>query len=181
MYVGVIWNISPVWAARSATKLPRRMQRCFKCLACGISTVSSSRRQLNTDSSQYVVPLWIEMAEATAKSQCLPINKVHLVASSDSFVCLKCFNAFKRYRILKEQLQMNMKEAITQSSVSTDASRMSGDSDQHVGNKRAGEASVSLARQPLLRKKEKGSGGKGCTAVSPWNAIIGILCALFRN
>jgi hypothetical protein len=65
----------------------------------------------------------------------LPINTAHLVASSDSFVCLKCFNACKRYRILKEQLQMNMKEAIAQSSVSTNASRMSGDSDQHVGNK----------------------------------------------
>ena len=27
---------------------------------------------------------------------------------------------------------------------------------------------------PSYAKSEKGSGGNGCTAVSPWNAIIGI-------
>jgi hypothetical protein len=35
-----------------------------------------------------------------------------------------------------------------------------------------------LARQPLLRKKGKGFGGKGRTAVSPWNAIIGIFMCI---
>lgn len=49
-----------------------------------------------------------------------------------------------------------MKEAIAQSNVLTvsitnaDVCRMSGDGDQHVGSKRAGEASVCSSKRPRM-------------------------------
>ena len=104
--------------------------------------------------------------KATAKHQRVCINTAQVVSSSDSFVCSKCFNSLKRYRILQEQLQMNMKKAIEQSSAltvshaepATDAcSSGVTEPDLHVGPAEASAQCISkharLASEPNVARR----------------------------
>ena len=83
------------------------------CLGCGCITKKKDRRVLYTDSSKEIIEVWRDVLQKKLEEE---VNISSLVGDDTStnpaVICRKCFNSFKRYKTLQEELLSNMQKAI---------------------------------------------------------------------
>ena len=83
----------------------------FTLPGCGVITQSTDRRNLNSISSQHVVPVWKNIVAKELEGRCLSVNLCDPLCST-AHMCRKCFYAYEKLLKATEFLSSNIKQVV---------------------------------------------------------------------